>query len=297
MVKVCSICSAEIPSDGEIIKVDGKIVCPMCLEAMLLTPDEDKDTPVCTDAPDIKDYTLDEGEEDGFSDGFDEEGDDGDDMTDLGEDSDDTDASEDVVPSVPVDDPVEVTEVLEETVGEPVDAIPSEPVQTDEPPKDEPIAEEIVDKAGKKVKERIADPDTFGQRFNRWVKLRFKGYVILKTLSRDPRTGDFILSTDIIKKKDLPKEAVQCTGESGTYCLDAIKTSKWYAESRFSGYQPNIYEAQFKASDACLYMESNVFDNALSVHWTDWSHVDIKKVMLIVFVAACAVAFIILRLL
>ena len=200
------------------------------------------------------------------------------------------------MPSVQPATATEVTEVTEEKAGEPtITDLTAEPVQTDEPSKDDTVIKKVAAKTEEKVKEKVKDPDTLGQRFRRWIKLRFKGYVIFKTLSRDPRNGDMILRTDIVKKKDLPKDAVQCTNESGTYCLDTIKTSSWYAESRFNGYQPNEFEAQFKASDACLYMESTVFDNALSVHWTDWSHIDIKKVMIIAFIVLCVVAFFIFR--
>lgn len=296
--KICSECGKEIT--GEVIKYDGKVICQQCCDNILglngLSGKNQDAMMERDDEEDYDDYDLDDDEEDGFPD--DDEAADEDDDMDSGEDSEDDDASEDNTSTVQTDSATEVTEVTEEKVGEPtITDLTDEPIQTENPPKNESVIDDLAEKTGKKVKEKITDPDTFGQRFNRWVKLRFKGYVTLKTLSRDPRNGDMILKTDIIKKKDLPKDAVQCTNESGTYCLDTIKTSNWYAESRFDGYQPNPYEAQFKASDACLYMESKVFDNALSVHWTDWSHVDIKKVMLIGFVVLCAIAFLILRVL
>lgn len=297
--KICSECGKEIT--GEVIKYDGKVICQQCCDNILglnglsgKNPDESLEK---AEDDDYDETDLDDDEDDGFPDEFDEEADDedDDDGSDSGEDSED-DISEDNAPSVQPVSATEVTEALEEKVGEPtITDMTAEPVQTEEPPKDETVIKKVADKTEEKVKEKVADPDSFGQRFKRWVKLRFKGYVTLKTLSRDPRNGDMILSVDIIKKKDLPKDAVACTNEPGTYCLDTIKTSSWYAESRYAGYQPNEYEAQFKASDACLYMESTVFDNALSVHWTDWSHVDIKKVMIVAFIVLCVVAFFIFR--
>ena len=190
----------------------------------------------------------------------------------------------------------ETPEVVSEPVEEP--ETPSEPTET--PDDGESVGKrtrrfgrKIADKTDKKVEERLADPDSFVESLKRWWKLHH-GYVILRTLSRDDNSGDFLLETDICKKSDLPKGAVQCTGERGVWCLDTIKTSRWYLESR---YNPNVsyYEAQFKASDAALYMESNIIDNALSIKWTDFSHIDWKKIILPIAAGLCILAFFIMR--
>lgn len=297
MIKVCSECGKEIT--GEVIKCDGKVICQQCCDTILGLnglSGKNPDASLMEIDDDFDD--LDTDEEDGFPDEIDEEADDEGDGTDSGEDSEDADVSEEVVPSVQEHPATEVTEDVEEKAGEPTITDLTEPAPAPIPapaqeiPKEEP---DIDVQPAKKKSKKPVDPDSFGQRFRRWVKLTFQGYVTIKTLSRDPHTGEMILTVDIIKKSDLPKEAVQCTNESNTYCVDTIKTSKWYYESRYSNYQPNPYEAQFKASDACLWMESNVFDNALSVHWTDWSHVNIKKIMLIIFVAGCVLAFFVMR--
>lgn len=187
----------------------------------------------------------------------------------------------------------EGTEVVAEPVPEPV----PEPQET---PKDEDMTvrakrfgRKAYKKADEKLEERMADPDSFTESLRRWWKLHH-GYVILRTLSRDDKTGDFLLDVDICKKNELPRGAVKCTNERNVWCIDTIKTSKWYLESR---YNPHVsfYEAQFKASDAALYMESNIIDNALQIKWTDLSHVDWKKIILPVAAAVCIIIFFVMR--
>lgn len=137
------------------------------------------------------------------------------------------------------------------------------------------------------------DPDSFHERFRRWKLIRNEGYVILKTLSRDTKE-EYHLETTLVKMEDLPKEAVQVTNEKHTYCLDLIKTSKWYLETHVDPYQ-EFYESQFTASDAALYMMSNKIDNALAIKWTELSHVDYKKYMIIAGVALFVILFMIMR--
>ena len=77
----------------------------------------------------------------------------------------------------------------------------------------------------------VADPDSLSEKWRR-ARLIHEGHVILKTLSRNPKTGDFILDITLVHRKDLPWDAVAVTGEKNTYCLDTIKTSPWYQETR-----------------------------------------------------------------
>lgn len=192
---------------------------------------------------------------------------------------------------------IDLTGDQPEVAAEPVE----EPQPVEEPPVEDDglkkrarrFGRKVADRTDEKVEERLADPDSFVETLKRWWKLHH-GYVILRKLSRDSDTGDFLLESDICLKSELPRGAVQCTGERGVWCLDTIKTSKWYLESR---YNPNIsyYEAQFKASDAALYMESNIIDNALSIKWTDFSHIDKKKIILPIAAGLCILAFFIMR--
>ena len=120
------------------------------------------------------------------------------------------------------------------------------------------------------------------------------GYVILRTLRRDAETGDFIRESTLVKKSDLPQSAVQCTNEKGYYCYDMIKESEWYQQSRDDlGF--DFYESQFTASDAALYMVSNKIDNALITKWTDFSHIDMKKVILPIAAVVCIIIFFVIR--
>ncbi len=136
----------------------------------------------------------------------------------------------------------------------------------------------------------VADPDSFSERWRR-ARLIREGHVILKTLSRDPKTGYFMLDTTLVKREDLPPAAVAVTNEKHTYCLDTIKTSQWYQEGR-----PVIeddHEAQFTARDAFLHMMTNKYDNAMSIRWSDKKQINWKKLILPI-AGACAALLLIL---
>ena len=142
-------------------------------------------------------------------------------------------------------------------------------------------------------KEREYDPDSFHEKFRRWKLIHNEGYVILKTFSRDAHE-EYHLESTLIKMEDLPKDAVQVTNEKHTYCLDLVKTSKWYLETHTDPYE-EYYESQFTASDAALYMMSNKIDNALAIRWTELSHVDYKKYMIIAGAVLFVILFMIMR--
>ena len=142
-------------------------------------------------------------------------------------------------------------------------------------------------------KEREYDPDSFHEKFRRWKLIHNEGYVILKTFSRDAHE-EYHLESTLIKIEDLPKDAVQVTNEKHTYCLDLVKTSKWYLETHTDPYE-EYYESQFTASDAALYMMSNKIDNALAIRWTELSHVDYKKYMIIAGAVLFVILFMIMR--
>lgn len=149
-----------------------------------------------------------------------------------------------------------------------------------------------------KLKDKIAnDPDSFTERWKRQRMIR-QGYVILKTLDRDPKTGFFTLDVTLIKKSELPIKAVQATNEKNTYCLDKVRESVWYQQTRQDIYDrtKNKKNLAFTARDAALYMTSNKIDNALITHWTDFSHVDVKKWMIpVLALAGILILFLYLR--
>ena len=126
----------------------------------------------------------------------------------------------------------------------------------------------------------------FKNSMRRWYLTRFKGYVILRTYSefeidKDGYTVepyDCKLKVECIPKKDLPQEAVHCTGEPYVFCLDTVKR------------RYKIHDQGFSALDANLYMEFDGFDDALSTKWTDFNHFDMKKFGIICAVVL-AVAF------
>ena len=135
--------------------------------------------------------------------------------------------------------------------------------------------------------EELTGWQRFKRKLGRWYKMRFKGYVILKTYSEFPidKDGytaepyDCKLVYRLIKKKDLPPEAVHCTGEPYHYCLDTVKRR----------YQ--MHDKGFGALDANLYMEFNGFEDALSSKWTDFDHFDMKKFLIIAGIITVAAIF------
>ena len=182
-----------------------------------------------------------------------------------------------------------------------------EPLEEEEQPKDTKGKVKAFfkgrdnSKAGEREKRRKkkpskddnVDPDSFKERLRRWYLVTFKNYVRLRTLSRNNRTGEFIQETTLVKKKDLPHDAVQCTGERGFYCLDLIKDSDWYVRNHYKNM--GLKEYQFTASDACLYMQSNKIDNALAVNWTERANVDMLKIVMIVGVVLVIGLIVVMR--
>ena len=168
-----------------------------------------------------------------------------------------------------------------------------EPQDQEEEPKEDSIKDALTGEASetarseflfrkKKLKDKVAnDPDSFTEKWRRKRLIR-QGYVIYKVLDRDPKTGFYTLDVSLIKKSELPVGAVAATNEKNTYVLDKIKSSLWYQQTRQSIYDrtPDKRNLQFTARDAAIYMTCNKIDNALMVKWTDYSHINLKKLFL-----------------
>ena len=285
----CTKCGSDIDRtmDGMAVEVDGKPFCLECAGRGLGT--------------DLRGWIKDDGDDESEDDGVEsfEEESDNDEETATEDDSEDSEVSEDVeTEEVSLESPV--IENKEESNTEDV----QEPESVSESKSDSVTGKladethsEIKEDVGwfkKKTKEKIVDdPDSFRERWRRARLLRH-GYVILRTLRRDAETGDFIRESTLVKKSDLPQSAVQCTNEKGYYCYDMIKESEWYQQSRDDlGF--DFYESQFTASDAALYMVSNKIDNALITKWTDFSHIDMKKVILPIAAVVCIIIFFVIR--
>lgn len=149
-------------------------------------------------------------------------------------------------------------------------------------------------KKEKPVKEKPYDPDSFSERYRRWKLMTFDNYVILRTLSRDDKRGEYLLDTTLVKWSELPRDAVHCSGESKVYALDKIKRSEWYIQEHVNSMRD--YEmTQFNATDAALHMKSNKFDNALMTHWNEYSHIDMKKIAILVIVVLAVLLLVITR--
>lgn len=138
----------------------------------------------------------------------------------------------------------------------------------------------------KKEKEPKKEWDGNGEgiwaNIRRWYYTRFKGYVILREYSQrwspkdmnDPEFDfdepyDCDIKLSLIKKKDLPPEAVHCTGEPYTFSVDK-------AHIRYE-----LHDEGFRATDAWLFLEFNGFDDCLAKNWTSYDHISMGKVLLI----------------
>ena len=135
--------------------------------------------------------------------------------------------------------------------------------------------------------EEVTEFQAFKNSVRRWYLRTVKGYVILRTYSEYPidKDGytdepyDCKLKIELIKKSELPPEAVHCTGEKGVYCLDLVKR------------RYKMHDNGFGALDANLYMEFDGFDDALSTKWTDFSHFDTKKFLIICGIVIAVAVF------
>lgn len=130
----------------------------------------------------------------------------------------------------------------------------------------------------------------------RWYYTRFKDYEIVREYSTrwdalHPQTDDWDEPFDcdmvvrLRKKKNVPEEAVHCTGEPHTSSIDR-------ARIRYEQ-----HDNGFRATDAWLYLEFNGFDDCLTKKWTSMDHVSMTKVLVIAgIVVALLVGFLIVRL-
>lgn len=127
--------------------------------------------------------------------------------------------------------------------------------------------------------------------FKRWFYTRFKGYVILREFGTywdasteqadiDKCIYDCYITHRLIRKKDLPSEAVHCTGEPYTFSIDRSQI-RW-----------GEHDNGFRATDAWLYLKYNGFDDCLTKKWTDIDHLNPKKLMFIM--GAVAVGLVVL---
>lgn len=136
-----------------------------------------------------------------------------------------------------------------------------------------------------KMKEE--DPMSLKARLKRWWMIHFQGYVFLREFRivkdpDDPYDCEMIVS--MMKKEDLPAGAVHCSGESYVYSLDHAKIVH------------DPHDNGFSAIEACLYLQFDGFQDCLSKTWTEFDHIDIKKILLVGgVVLAVVIVFLLLR--
>lgn len=187
-------------------------------------------------------------------------------------------------------------------------------LQDTEKPINDPLQEEPVKKPGLfcKAKDKVKDKtkrekkpkepkpekepwDGYGigiwPNIKRWWYTRMMGYVILRTFDvfwdasnpkKDDMPYDCSLSHKLIRKKDLPPEAVHCTGEPHTFSIDK-------AQIRYE-----FHDEGFRATDAWLYLEFNGFDDCLSKKWTEIDHINPTKLMFILGAIAVGIVVVVM---
>ena len=184
-------------------------------------------------------------------------------------------------PKTNIADPYEGLDPFRRRMYEAIDAI-----------KEKKAKSKKKDKPKTKKKDKM-DPDSLSEKFRRWKLINFEGYVKLRTLDRDENSGEFVSEMVLLKRSQLPKEAVQCTGEKSTYCVDKIKDSEWYIGCHYRNMA--LLEYQFTASDAALYMQSNKIDNALAVNWTQSKQKDPTKMIIVMGVVLVVALVVVTR--
>lgn len=115
-------------------------------------------------------------------------------------------------------------------------------------PKKEPEDEGV--KPGEK-----GNPFSLMNRIRRWWAMQ-NGWVSFRTLDYDDERAEYRLVEELIRKEDLPLDAVHCTGEPHCYAMDKICMQ--YGE----------HDNEFSAMNACLYMSCNKISDGLAVKWS-----------------------------
>lgn len=128
------------------------------------------------------------------------------------------------------------------------------------------------------TKEKPRHPYSWRSRLVRWFLLTFRGYVKYITTMYDTKIDEIRYDLDIIKKKDLPKEAVHVTKQKKTYHLDMDLPIRGFDATKDYG---------FTASSAFNYMKNNAMSDAM-VYDTDSFKPEIDKSKLLLY---CAIGF------
>lgn len=119
------------------------------------------------------------------------------------------------------------------------------------------------------------DPLSARNRIERYIAIRNGGWAVLRTVDYDDERGEYRMTEEMVKREDLPMDAVHCTGEPGYYALDMMKVE----------YGP--HDNEFAAMNACLYMDCNKISDGLAVKWS--GNIPWKAIGVAVAVAAVAI--------
>lgn len=113
---------------------------------------------------------------------------------------------------------------------------------------------------------------TFKQKFRRWWDIHFKGLVTLTTIDRDPETGGYRMDTVLMKRSEIPVEAVHNSGDPYGYTIDKIAIRHPFRTD----------ENGFTAIDLNLWLESNDINDCLAFKWDGFSKSIDSKMLLII---------------
>ena len=118
----------------------------------------------------------------------------------------------------------------------------------------------------------------FREKFKRFWRITFKGYVTVTTISRDEETGGYRFDTVDMPRKDVPIEAIPNTGNSHGFTIDKIGVHHPFRES----------ENGFSAIDLNLWLESNDINDALALKWDGLSGLEPKHILLLAGIGIAA---------
>lgn len=117
-------------------------------------------------------------------------------------------------------------------------------------------------------------------KFSHWFKVRYRGYCFLYTTEYAKEYDEYTWEKTIIKKKDLPDNAVPVTNEKYSYHMDMNLAKRGFS---------TVQDHGFTAADAWLYIKCNKINDAMKIHMDGTKEYDMNKMILLAGVGAAVV--------
>lgn len=111
----------------------------------------------------------------------------------------------------------------------------------------------------------------FRAKFRRWFLIKYRGYCYYITTFYDAKEDEYIFDKNIIKRKDLPHDAVHVTNQKNTYHVDFD-----YRKRRID----TVPDNRFTAVDLYIFMKDNTYNEAMRVALDGKKSMDPKQLMM-----------------